>query len=76
MQKGQLPVARGHDPLAGLDLPLLNFIRWVSTLATLIFGIVTIWFFITAQRKVSVGFLVVTLLFGLVWRIMARPLKD
>ena len=45
MRNGQLPVARRHDPMAGLDLPMVNFLRWVGALETSIFGVVTICFF-------------------------------
>ena len=72
MSKDQLPVARRHDLLEDLDLPLLNFFRWLGILGTLIFGVVTIWFFITAHRGVFIGFLVVTILFALVWRVATR----
>jgi hypothetical protein len=61
--------------LAGSDTWLLNFLRWLGILRTLIFGAVTIWFFITAHRGLSVGFLCGTILFGLVWRVMAQRFK-
>ena len=54
--------------MAGFDVSLLNFFRWVGILGTMTFGVVTIWFFITAHRGLSVGFLFATILFGLVWR--------
>jgi membrane protein implicated in regulation of membrane protease activity len=72
MSKDQLPVARRHDLLEDLDLPLLNFFRWLGILGTLIFGVVTIWFFITAHRGLFVGFLVVTILSAVVWRVATR----
>jgi hypothetical protein len=61
--------------LAGSDLPLLNFLRWVAILGTLIFGSLTIWFFMTEHRGLSVGFLVAAIFFGLVWRVVAQQLK-
>lgn len=75
MRKGQLPVARRDDPLAGWEIPLLNFLRWLGILGTVIFGIVTIWFFIAPSHGAFVGFLVVTVLFGVVWRVVAQRLK-
>jgi Flp pilus assembly protein TadB len=75
MRKDQFPVGRRDDPLVGLDLSLLSFLRWLSILGTLIFGVVTIWFFITAHRGLSVGFLFAAILFGLVWRVMAQRFK-
>jgi hypothetical protein len=75
MRKGELPVARRDDPLAGLNVPLLNFFRWLGILGTVIFGIVTIWFFITPSHGAFVGFLIVTILFGLAWRLVAQRLK-
>ena len=51
--------------MAESDAWLLNFLRWLGILGTLIFGVVTIWFFITAHRGLSVGFLFATILFGL-----------
>jgi hypothetical protein len=74
MRKGQPPVARRHDPLAGSDLPLLNFSRWLAIVGTLIFGFLTIWFFMAAHRGISVGFLVITILFGLMWRVVPQRL--
>jgi hypothetical protein len=76
MLKGQLPVARRHDPLAGWEIPLLNFFVWVGILGTLTLGVVTIWFFITVHAWVFVGFLVVTILFGFVWRVVAQRVKN
>ena len=76
MSKDQIPVGRRRDPLEGLLLPVLNFVRWLSILGTLIFGIATIWFFVTAHRRVSGGFLIVAILFGLVWRIVTQRLKN
>jgi hypothetical protein len=61
--------------LAESDAWLLNFLRWLGILGTLIFGVVTIWFFITAHRGLSVGFLFATILFGVVWRVMAQRFK-
>jgi membrane-bound metal-dependent hydrolase YbcI (DUF457 family) len=61
--------------LAGLDLPLLDFLRWVAIVGTLILGFLTIWFFMAGHRGLSVGFLVAAILFGLVWRVAARRLK-
>jgi hypothetical protein len=58
--------------IPGWDLPLLSFFRWLAILGTLTFGVVTIWFFSTAHRGVFVGFLVVTILFGLLWRVAPR----
>jgi hypothetical protein len=75
MHKVQLPVGRRHDPLAGSDLPLLNFLRWVSILGSMVFGCVAIWFFINAHFGFSVGFLVAAILFGLVWRVTTQKLK-
>jgi Flp pilus assembly protein TadB len=75
MRKDQIPVGTRNDPLAGLDVSLLNFLRWLGILGTLIFGVVTIWFFITAHRGLSVGFLFATILFGVVWRVMAQRFK-
>jgi Flp pilus assembly protein TadB len=72
MNKDQLSVARRHDLLEELDVPLLNFFRWLGILGTLIFGVVTIWLYITAHRGIFVGFLVVTILFAVVWRVAAR----
>jgi hypothetical protein len=66
---------RRNDPLAESDAWLLNFLRWLGILGTLIFGVVTIWFFITAHRGLSVGFLFATILFGVVWRVMAQRFK-
>jgi hypothetical protein len=76
MLKNQIPVGQSRDPLEGLLLPVLNFIRWTSILGTLIFGIVTIWFFVTAHRRVSGVFLIVAILFGIVWRIVTQRLKS
>jgi hypothetical protein len=75
MRKGQLPVARRHDPLARSALPLLNFLRWLAILGTVIFGNVTTWFFINEQYRVSIGFLAITILFGIVWRFATQRLK-
>ena len=75
LRKGQLPVARRHDPLAGSDLPLLNFLRWLAILGTLIFGFLAIWFFMAAHRGLSLGFLVAAILFGLAWRVATQRLK-
>jgi sugar phosphate permease len=49
---------------------------WVGVLGTLIFGVVTIWFFIAARGWVLVGFMVVIILFGFVWQIATRRLKN
>jgi hypothetical protein len=75
MRKGLLPGARRHDPLAGSDLPLLNFLKWMAILGTLVFGSMTIWFFVAAHRGHSVGFLVAAVLFGVVWRVTTQRLK-
>jgi hypothetical protein len=75
MRKGQLPVARRHDPSARSALPLLNFLRWLAVLGTVIFGNVTTWFFINQQYRVSIGFLVITMLLSIVWRVATRRLK-
>jgi hypothetical protein len=75
MRKSQIPVARRHDPLAGLDLPLLNLLKWLALLGTLILGSLTIWFFMSAHRGLSVGFLIGAILFGLVWRVATQQLK-
>ena len=56
--KGQIPVGSSHDPLAALEFRLLDFIRWLGVLGTLIFWVVTIWFFIAARGWVLVGFMV------------------
>ena len=56
-------------------LPLLNFLRWLAILGTLIFGNVTTWFFINQQFGVSLGFLIVTIVFGIVWRGATQRLK-
>jgi len=61
--------------LARSDASLLNFLRWLGILGTLIFGVVTIWFFISVRRGLSVGFLFATILFALVWRVMAQRFK-
>jgi hypothetical protein len=70
----KLGVARRHDPSARSPHPLLNFLRWVAMLGTLIFGNVTTWFFIS-QQPGFVWFLVITSLFGIVWRIATQRLK-
>jgi hypothetical protein len=75
MRKRQLPVSRAHDPLAQSALSLPNFLRWLAILGTLIFGNVTTWFFINHQFGVSLGFLIVTIVFGIVWRVATRRLK-
>ena len=75
MRKGQLPVARRRDPSARSALLLLKFLRWFAILGTLIFGNVTTWFFINQQYRVSIGFLVITILFGIVWRVATQRLK-
>jgi hypothetical protein len=36
---------------------------------------VTTWFFINQQFGVSLGFLIVTIVFGIVWRIATQRLK-
>ena len=64
-----------RDTLAGWEIPLLNFFVWLGILGTLTFGVVTVWFFVTLHRWAFVGFLVVTILFGLVVRVAARQLK-
>ena len=76
MRKGQLPVAGRHDPLAGWDLPMINFLRWVGAIGTLIFGVVTVCFFIAPPHWPSVGFLFVTLLCGLSGRVTTQRLKS
>ena len=75
MRKRQLPVSRAHDPLAQSARLRLNFLRWLAILGTLIFGNVTTWFFINQQFGVSLGFLIVTIVFGIVWRIATQRLK-
>ena len=75
MRKRQLPVSRAHDPLAQSALLLLNLLRWLAILGTLIFGNVTTWFFINQQLGVSLGFLIVTIVFGIVWRGATQRLK-
>jgi hypothetical protein len=75
MRKRQLPVSRAHDPLAQSALLLLNLLRWLAILGTLIFGNVTTWFFINQQFGVSLGFLIVTIVFGIVWRGATQRLK-
>lgn len=71
--KDQLPVARKHDPLAGSDRPLLNFLKWIAIVGTLAFGTVTLGF-ITAHRGIGIGFLVLTIIFGLLWRVVTGRL--
>jgi hypothetical protein len=56
MRKDQIPVGTRNDPLAGLDVSLLNFLRWLGILGTLTFGVMTIWFFFAGDRGLSVGF--------------------
>jgi hypothetical protein len=75
MRKRQLPVSRAHDPLVQSALSLPNFLRWLALLGTLIFGNVTTWFFIDQQFGVSLGFLIVTIVFGIVWRVATQRLK-
>ena len=47
--------------MAALELRLLDFIRWLGVLGTLIFWVVTIWFFIAARGWALVGFMVASL---------------
>ena len=75
MRKRQLPVSRAHGPLVQSALSLPNFLRWLAILGTLIFGNVTTWFFINQQYRVSIVFLVATILFGIVWRVATQRLK-
>jgi hypothetical protein len=76
MLKGPIPVARRHDPLAGSDLPLLDFLGWLAILGILALGVSTAWFFMAAHRGLSVGFLVITILFSLMWRAVAQGLGE
>jgi hypothetical protein len=59
----------------GSELRLLDFVRWLGVLGTLIVWVVTIWFFIAARGWVLVGFIAVTILFCFAWQIATRPLK-
>jgi hypothetical protein len=53
MPKDQIQSQEDTIPLAGENFPFLNLLRWLGILETLIFGVATIWFFITAHSGVS-----------------------
>jgi hypothetical protein len=75
MRKRQLPVSRAHGPLERSVFPLLNFFKWFAILGTLFFGNVSTWFFINQQYGISIGFLVVTILLGIMGRVVTQRLK-
>jgi hypothetical protein len=64
----------GVIPGRGSTVPLVSFLKWVAVLGALIFGSRTIWFFMTAHRELSVGFLVAAILFSVVCCIAASQL--